>query len=127
MTNSAAIPLQATFAVEKFRCTRLHTIRAKNLIISVICGFKGSCAVLKCLFPYAQRNFPLLSAESEESRRRSVRRPARAEDGGADSHMSGAKANRLLEIGTHAHAEDSEPGAPGDFAQQRKMQRRLLV
>src|SRR6266576_3534362 len=51
----------------------------------------------------------------------------RAEDRGADAHMGGAKADCLLEIGAHAHAEDTEPGAPSDFAQQREMQRRLLV
>src|SRR5437762_666471 len=52
---------------------------------------------------------------------------ARAEDRGADAHMGGAKADCLFEIGAHAHAEETEPGAPGDFAQQRKMQGRLLV
>jgi len=30
-------------------------------------------------------------------------------------------------IGAHAHAEEAEPGAPGDLAQQREMQCRLLV
>jgi hypothetical protein len=41
--------------------------------------------------------------------------------------MGGAKADRLLEIGAHPHAEEAEPGAPGDLAQQGEMQRRLLV
>src|ERR1700736_1803525 len=52
---------------------------------------------------------------------------ARAEDRGADPNMGRAKADRLLEIGAHAHAEDCHPGAPGDLAQECKMQRRLLV
>jgi hypothetical protein len=41
--------------------------------------------------------------------------------------MGRAKANRLLEIGTHTHAEDAEPGASGDLAQQCEMWRGLLV
>jgi hypothetical protein len=43
-------------------------------------------------------------------------RAAGTENSGADSHVGGPKADRLLEIGAHAHAEDAEPGAAGDLA-----------
>ena len=42
--------------------------------------------------------------------------PAGAEDGGADADLSGAEADRGLEIGAHPHAELVEPVAPGDLA-----------
>src|SRR4029077_1802758 len=51
----------------------------------------------------------------------------RAEDRGADPDMRRAEADRGLEIGAHPHAELVEAVAPGDLAQQREMQGRLLV
>ena len=50
-----------------------------------------------------------------------------AENRRADAHMRRAEADRGLEIGAHPHAEFVEAVAPGDLAQQREMQRRLLV
>ena len=59
--------------------------------------------------------------------RRLLTRAAGAEDRGADPHMGGAEADSLLEIGAHAHAEEAEPGASGDLAQQGEMRCGLLV
>src|SRR5205823_9008883 len=57
----------------------------------------------------------------------SMSRAAGTEDCGADPDMGGAEADRFLEIGAHAHAEDLQVVAPGDFAQQREMRSRFLV
>ena len=59
--------------------------------------------------------------------RRLLTRAAGAEDRGTDPHMGGAEADSLLEIGAHAHAEEAEPGASGDLAQQGEMRCGLLV
>ena len=52
---------------------------------------------------------------------------AGAEDRGADADMGRAEADRGLEIGAHPHAQRGETVALRDLAQQREMQRRLLV
>ena len=41
--------------------------------------------------------------------------------------MGGAEADRGLEIRGHTHTEASKPVAPGDFGQEREVQRRFLV
>jgi hypothetical protein len=56
-----------------------------------------------------------------------VRRAAGAEDGGADPDVRGAKADRLFEIGAHAHAEDPKIIVPGNLPQQGEMRGRLLI
>ena len=51
---------------------------------------------------------------------------ARTKDCGADPHMGRAKADRLLEIGAHSHAENAKFVAPGDFAQKRRALSRIV-
>src|SRR3974390_60935 len=56
-----------------------------------------------------------------------LNRAAGTEDRGPDPDVCRAEADRLLVVGTHPHAEHLELVAPGDFAQQREVQRGLLV
>ena len=69
---------------------------------------------------------PLAVAQPLFRRRHAISLPG-AEDRGADADMGRAEADRGLEIGAHPHAQPGEPVAPRDLAQQREMQRRLLV
>ena len=54
-------------------------------------------------------------------------RVTRAEDGGADAHIGGAKGDGLLEVAAHAHAQLFQAEPRGDLGEQRKMHGRLLV
>src|SRR5262245_15111674 len=55
------------------------------------------------------------------------RRRTFAENRRAHAHMRGAETDGGFVVAAHAHAENGEAVAAGDLAQQRKMQRRLLL